>query len=280
MDAKALRREPGHAGETAKRQGHALRGRVQVVGVRGRVVGGDAGLRLHWIAHQPRAIEPQARDMRGARERFARLCLIAILVIERQVSRYVRVQLRRAACQRRLRLHDRRQVAKLDDDRLHGVLGRCRGLRDDQRDFLADEAHAPYGKDVAVRDLDRSAAASGPLDHGGRGLESGLARVPAREHRDHTGRSQRALHVERDDLRMRAIGAQKTRVELARKVPVAAVTALPRQEPCVLTPALEYTAHLVTRFSLLVARSLLNNSLSPFTWGEGVLMRPRLVTHL
>src|SRR3989454_686173 len=61
--------------------------------------------------------------------------------------------------------------------------------------------------------------------------------------RRHAGRALGRLHFDRGDFGVRAVRAQEIAVELPREVPVRGVFALPREEPQILSPALETRTH-------------------------------------
>src|SRR6266571_229407 len=136
-----------------------------------------------------------------------------------------------------------RLVAVLGIDLLRGVLRRERRACDDQRHFLADEAHAAVGEPVAVRHFDRRPAPAGVTRDLRRRFESGSGGIGAGEYRRHAGRALGRPHFDRGDFGVRAVRAQEIAVKLAREVPVRSVFALSREEPQILAPAPETRTH-------------------------------------
>ena len=155
---------------------------------------------------------------------------VARFVLERKVAGHVGVQLRRAGGHRRLEACDGGQVAVLDLDQLPRILGNRRGIRDDHRHRLADEAHAVEREHRVVRLAQLLPVPAGVADDVRQRLESGCARAVAGQHRSHAGMSQRPRGVDAGDIGMRPVGAEKSGVQLARQVPVGRVAALAGDE--------------------------------------------------
>ncbi len=236
----------GNAGDAARASAHerkALRAHIQIVLVGLRVVCGKTGLGLHRVSNHALAVQNDARDMSGPRKGCVGLRLIAVLVVETEVVGNLRVELFGARCKRGLRVDRNREIAVSDLDFLGGILCGERRLRHDEGDFLADEAHASIGEPIAVRNLDGRAAAARVARELRRGFEAGLGRIGAREHCDHAGRRLRSRGVDRDDFRMRPVGAQERAVELSGKIPVGRIFSLSRDQPQILAPALETRTH-------------------------------------
>jgi len=136
------------------------------------------------------------------------------------------VQLRRARRHGCVETRDGRQVAVLDLDQFPRVFRDRRGVRDDHRHRLADEAHAALCEHGVVRLAYLLAVLAGVADDVRQRLESGCAHVVAGQHCLHAGMSQRPRCVQADDFGMRAVGAQNGGVQLARQVPVGRIAAL------------------------------------------------------
>ena len=73
--------------------------------------------------------------------------------------------------------------------------------------------------------------------------EARRTRLDAGEDGEHVGMGARGARVQRDDLRMGAVGAQKKAMDLAGQRHVRRVTPAPRDEPRILAPAPERLAH-------------------------------------
>src|SRR5262249_28073598 len=87
VDAKFFRREAHDAGQRTFYVGGALRGNAKLKHLTRRVVGRNAGLRLHGIAGNPLRVKLDPDDMRGLRESRLGACSVAVLVVERQIFR-------------------------------------------------------------------------------------------------------------------------------------------------------------------------------------------------
>ncbi len=220
-----------------------MRAHIQIVPAGHLVVCGKTGFGLHRISDHALAVQNDARDVSGLRKGFVGLRLITVLVIEAEIAGNLRIELLGPRRERLLRVDHRGQIAVLDLDFLGGILCGERRIRHYERDFLADEPYACVGEPIAVRNLDGRAAAARVARELRRGFEAGLGRVGARKHRDHAGGRQRGRCVDRDDFRMRPVGAQERAVKLSRKIPVRRIFALPRDQPQILAPALETRTH-------------------------------------
>src|SRR6185503_13395244 len=99
-------------------------------------------------------------------------------------------------------------------------------------------AHALARDHVAVRHLDHRPAAPGVRDHRRRGLE--LGRVFAGEDGHNARQRESGFGVQTQNLGVRAVRAQKTRVKLAREIPVRGVPAAAGEKPVVLATTLEF----------------------------------------
>ena len=97
---------------------------------------------------------------------------------------------------------------------------------DDQRDRLADEAHAADRKPVAERHAQRRAADALEERHGRRALPAGRGHIVAGQDVENAGKLFRLLDVDPDDPRMRAVGAEKMPGDLPWKFMIRGVTPL------------------------------------------------------
>ena len=200
------------------RQHHrdALRARIDVVAVRRRVVGDDAGLGLHRVARDAVGVELEARHVRGARRTLA-----AVLARRRTRSRRRGCPARRRAAAARpapaLRARRRPRAAPRNPPRCappRRARPRARWpppaplpARRSARGSRASTSRCGY--------LERRAALAGEADHGRRVPE--VPGVLAREHRDHP-RLCRARAASNETIsRVRAVGAQETAVQLSRE---------------------------------------------------------------
>ena len=222
--------EAGDGRDLAAHAARALDRRVDRVAPAFRVERHQARARLQHVADQALAVHGEPAHESRARERGRRRLRVAGFVLEREVARNVGVELRRAVRHRGIEARDGGQVPVFDLDQFPRVLGARRGVRDDHRDRLADEAHAFHREHGVVGLAQRLAVLSRVADHVGKRLEPRRARVRAGEHRFHAGMGQRPGGVEPDDLGVRAVGPQHGRVQLARQVPVGGVAAVAGDE--------------------------------------------------
>jgi hypothetical protein len=134
------------------------------------------------------------------------------------VARRLVVDLRRAGLQRVGGIHDRGQHLVVDLDHLGRVLRLVRGLRDHQRDVVADVAHLALGQHPVRRLLHRRAVDAGDEPAAGEAVHA--LEVRAGEDRDYARRGLRARGVDLADARVRVRRAQEIRVRLVRLVDV------------------------------------------------------------
>ena len=162
--------------------------------------------------------------MRGAAERGGGRGLVADLDIDAEIAGRLVPQPRRAGLQRVGGARHRRQRLVGDVDQLGGVLRLRDRLGDDHGDGLADKARL-VGRHRVVGGRDRREAAQ-PHHHVGRAHQPGIVRdraepvgdvVGAGKDREHAGRRERRLLVDRDDARMGVRRAHDHRVRQARQ---------------------------------------------------------------
>ena len=220
-----------------------MRRHVDVEHVLGRVIFCDAGFGLHRIAGDARGVEREFGDVRSARERFFGLGAVAVFIIEGEVVFDIVVEKRSAGLQRFLGVQYDRQVFVFNLDQFRRVHGDGKRGCDNESDRLSAIAHAVATKNVATRQAQRHAADAGIFDERGNGRA--IAHVFAGEDAQHAGMRAGHSGVKRNDLRMRPVCAQEEARRFIGERPVRRVLALPRDEPIVLTPALELNAHCI-----------------------------------
>ena len=218
--------EPGHGGELAAHAADALQRQMQRVNAARRVESGETRARLERIADETLAFDREPAHEFRARERGGGRQLVARFEFEREVAGYVGVQLRRAGRDRGIEGRDGGQIAIFDVDEIARVFRDCRGLRNDHRHRLAHEAHASLGQHRMQRLHHLLPVLARVVDYVGQRLESLGARVVAGQNRGDARMRQRARRVDADDLGVGAVGAQKKRVQLVRKVPVRRIAAV------------------------------------------------------
>ena len=234
--ARADRQARAHADD-------ALRGNVEVIQPARRVVFDDGGLGLHRIANDPRRVEREFHDMRGAGEGRAGRRLVPIFEIEGKIVLELRIDDGRVRGERGFRVDDGWQVLVIDHDLFRGLLrgGGARG--DDQRHFLTNEDDLLVRHHLARHGLHLAAALAGKLHHVGRGAIAGRGRVRAGDDGQHARRGERLRNVDAQNICMATIGAQEVAMGLIGEVPVGRVFALAGDEPLVLAPSVKCSAH-------------------------------------
>ncbi len=144
---------------------------------------------------------------------------------------------RRAAGRRGVRRpgHGRQRLV-LDPDQLGRVLGLRVGLRDHQRDGVADVSHPVRGEAAMRRGEHRRAVGTLARERHRHRAEPVAREVGAREHREDAGRRRGRGRIDRPDPRVGVHRAHDDGVGLAGKVHVRVEAALAAQEPDVLEP--------------------------------------------
>ncbi len=243
MHADLLRRKARHRDETGAQHLRALPARVDVVGVGRLVVRRQATLGLHRVAYHALRIELDPRHVGGARKRVVGLRRVAVLPVEHEVTGHVFVDLRRTGRECRVDLDDRGELAVFHLDQLDRILGRQHSLRNDERDFLPDVAHASARKHVAMRHLERHAFPPGKLYRRRWRAKARFRRILASEHREDAGMREGRRDVDRNDLGVCVVRAQKARVALALQIDISRVAPRAGEQAPVLAPPLESSAH-------------------------------------
>ena len=131
---------------------------------------------------------------------------------------------------------DRGQRIVVDRDQFGGVLRLRGGLGDDQRDRVADVAHAAAREAGVRRREHRRAVGAFALKRHRRRAETVRGDVVAGEDRKHAGRCDRSYGIDGADRRMRVRRAQDVGVRLAGQVHVVDEASLAAEEARVLEP--------------------------------------------
>ncbi len=151
--------------------------------------------------------------------------------VDEDVARRAVVEAAGAGSHRRVGGDDRVVGLVLDPGGLDAVLGRVRGLRDDDRDRLADEAHGVVGEDGHLGGaelLDRPVQQGGDRRHD---------EVVGGEGGDHPGHRTGGLEVDVEDAAEGDAAAHELGVQLAGEVDVVDEAARAREQPGVLAAA-------------------------------------------
>ena len=122
-DAEALRAKAGDVRKRGFDIRCPLAWQAQLVRFTGRVVDGDAGLRLHRVAGNPLRVQVDPHDMRRVGKSLLGAPPIAVFIVERQVVGHVLVQRDGAVGDGLAGLDHDRQVFVFDLDELGRVLG-------------------------------------------------------------------------------------------------------------------------------------------------------------
>ena len=138
-----------------------------------------------------------------------------------------------AGARRVVEAHRRRQILVVNRNLFGGVLREQRSVGDDQRDGLADVVHVVARERRPVGFLHLLSADALESDAAGERFEAGRIQVRGGEHEVHARAPARRLRVDAEDFRVRAVGAEKMTVELARKIPVGGVAAPSGQQALV-----------------------------------------------
>ena len=225
-DADLLSGEAGGGGEKPAHAVQTLAGRIDGEDAARRIEAREEGARLDRIADQTLAAHREPRFQGRCGESGPHRGGVAGLVFEGEVAGDVLVQLRRARPRRRVETDRGGKIAILERDFLGGVLRERRALRDREGHGLADVVHllvrerGPEGFFLLL-------ASHALIRHSaGKRLPAGRRIVGAGEHEMHARPCGRGRDVGRDDLGVRAVGAQEKGVKLARKIPVRAVATL------------------------------------------------------
>ena len=241
-DAEALRAKPGDVRKRGFEIRCPLAWQAQLVQFTGRVVDGDAGLRLHRVAGNPLRVQVDAHDMRRVGKSRLGAPPIAVFIVERQVVGHVLVQRDGAVSDSLAGLDHDRQVFVFDLDELGRVLGEGVRLRDNQSDGLADKTDAAMRQRGAKRDAQRAAA--DPFEEGcrGRSLPARGDGIGCGHDVQDAGQSACRLGVDPQDFCVRTIGAQEMTRNLAADVVIG----------CVSTPACDQSDVFPTALELML----------------------------
>ena len=182
MNSDLLRRNVEHPAQCALHHRIALGRDVDVIDTARGIIRGDAALRLHRNAAEPRAIELHPGNMSGRLKRRGGLGFVAIFEIKCNVVRQLVVQF---DCARRdgvLHLDDRGTNAVIDDDLFHRILRSGDRFRDHEGDFLADIPDAISRKAGMKRRAHLHASLAGKAHQVWRILEPCRDHIGAGEH--------------------------------------------------------------------------------------------------
>ncbi len=158
-----------------------------LVAARRSVVVGKHAAYFHRIGRDARRFDGQANDARGGGEGSRGLGGVAVFEVEADIAGNIVVHERRADREGGIETDHRRQILVIDFNQIGGIDrgGVARG--NDQRDFLAGEAHA-IAREVRSLGHDRlRAAAAGRRRKRRQRLESDVGEVAAGEHGDDAG---------------------------------------------------------------------------------------------
>ena len=120
---------------------HALARSVERESFGRAIMARDRGARLHRVHDDAVVSDRQPRHVRRFRKGVRDLVAVAVVIVQDEVAGCLIVDLRCARLDGILYARDRRQDVDAALDRFHGIAGLMSGLRDHDRDGIADEAH-------------------------------------------------------------------------------------------------------------------------------------------
>ena len=215
--------------------------RVLARGVECRLPGPTAEIahghaRLHRVGDEPVVDELQRGDMRGALERrvHRRAVLLDKTPVVAQVRRQLVMHLRRAVLQRRLHVHDRRQLLDIDLDRLGGVARLLAGLGHHGGDRIAHMAHLALREHRVPGLLHHLAEPVGDLPAAGDPADP-LEIGPGKD-TQHTGHARGRRRVHEGQPPMRHVRPQEMHIGLTAQIDVVGIIPRAGQKPHVLAP--------------------------------------------
>ena len=196
--------------------------------------GGSASARLHRVADDSLAVKGDSRHVRSLLERRAHCGCVAGFILKAGVRGDIVVQELRAMRASLPGVRHRGQLFVFDFHQLNGIFGERRGIRDRHRHQLTGKTHPVERDRVPARLQNRFSAESGVAHETRR--PGKLRHVRAEKNERHPWRRPGARGVDALDTRMRAVRAQKVRVQLAGHIDVSRVTPAADQQPMVFNP--------------------------------------------
>ena len=232
QDADLLRLDLEDLRHVAAQAEHALRGRMQREAPARRIVDADRRARLHGAHHHATVDELDARHMRGLGEGGLDLLAVAVVVIERDVTRHIVIEQRGVRAHRLVRPGDGGQLIDVELDRLGRVFRLQHGFRHHAGDRIADEAHFVGRKRRPQRLAHRRAVA---IVERHDAFERAVGReVGAGVDAEHARHAFRGRDVDPLDDAVGVAAANHHRIGLARKLDVVGVAAMPTHQRGVL----------------------------------------------
>ena len=226
-------------GDVVERRQHqagdvrVLRGRIERVVLLGLIVIRDRRARLHRVRHQAVVGEFQRHHVGGLRKRVLHRGFVAERPVIDHVARRFRVQLRCACLDRGLDVGDGGQLLIVDHHGFGGVAGQILGLRDHNRDRLADEAHPLRRHRRPRAHLHRRAVLRGDGPAANQVADLVVDDLLSRQHGEHARHLQRFGCIDALDHGVRMRAADEMGVGQTHQFDVVDVTALAGDETAV-----------------------------------------------
>ncbi len=197
----------------------------------------DRGARLHRVGHQPVVDKVEFDDPHGLCHRRLDSGGIADMPVITNIARHFGEHQRRAGLQRLGDIGDRRLDGVIDRDEFRRVARLREAVGDDDRDRIADMAHAAARQHRMRRLLHRRTVFRVNLPAAGKAADAVSLQLLAGVDGGDACRLCRGAGVDAGNPGMGVRAAQDIGVELARPVDVVGISALAGEEPIVFTPA-------------------------------------------